>query len=526
VLVKGKWVENWQPVQAKDEQGGFLRQISGFRNWVTPDGAAGPTGSGGFKAEAGRYHLYVAYICPWASRTLMARKIKGLEDVVSVSVVEPELTDQGWRFGTGFPGSDKDPINAATYLHEIYTRADLRYSGRATVPVLWDKKTGTIVNNESADILRMFNSGFGALASGPDLNPEDLADDIEALNATLYPGLNNGVYRAGFATTQIAYDAAYEDVFRTLDQIEERLERGGPFLFGERLSESDIRLFVTTVRFDAAYHGLFKCNLRRLADYPALSRHLRAMLALPGIRDTVRIDHIKAGYYSIKSLNPNGIIPKGPDLAWDCAPVKKDSLVIFLHGIGSRGAELAPLAGKWSEALPRTAFEMPDAPARFPTGANGHQRGHQWFSVDGVSNENRAERVKAARPAFDAIIAAAMERHGLKNRPDRVALVGFSQGAIMALDAVGSGRWPFAAVVGFSGRLAVDPVATAAANSNVLLIHGGSDPVIPATESLRAEDLLTRAGIAASARVLAGLGHTISAKGAVWAEEFLRAVLN
>ena len=522
MLVEGKWVENWQPVQAKDEQGGFLRQISGFRNWVTPDGAPGPTGSGGFKAEAGRYHLYVAYICPWASRTLMARKIKGLEDVIDITVVEPELTDQGWRFGNGFPGAQSDPINGATYLHEIYTRAEPSYSGRATVPVLWDKKTGTIVNNESADIIRMFNSGFGALASGPDLYPEDLAESIDALNQMIYPGLNNGVYRAGFATTQIAYDAAYDDVFHTLDQIEERLSQGGPFLFGERLSESDIRLFVTTVRFDAAYHGLFKCNLRRLADYPALSRHLRAMLALPGVRETVRIDHIKAGYYSIKSLNPNGIIPKGPDLPWDCGATAKDSLVIFLHGIGSRGAELAPLASKWGETLPRTAFEMPDAPTRFAAGT----KGHQWFSVDGISNDNRAARVKAARPAFDALIAAAMERHGLTNRPDRVAVVGFSQGAIMALDAVASGRWSFAAVVGFSGRLAVDPAQSAATKSNVLLIHGGSDPVIPATESLRAEDILSRAGFSVSARILPGLGHTISAKGAVWAEGFLGAVLS
>lgn len=316
MLVDGKWVENWQPVQAKDEKGGFVRQVSGFRNWVTPDGAPGPTGEGGFKAEAGRYHLYVAYICPWASRTLMARKLKGLDKVIDVTAVEPTMTDQGWRFGTGFDGSAADPINGATYAHQLYTKADPHYSGRATVPVLWDKKTGTIVNNESADIVRMFNTGFGDLASGPDLRPADLWAEIDAINDAIYPNLNNGVYRAGFATTQIAYDEAFADVFRTLDMVEDRLSKGGPFLFGDRLTESDIRLFVTTVRFDAAYHGLFKTNLRRVADYPAITRHLKAVLAIPGIRETVRVDHIKAGYYSIKALNPTGIVPKGPALDW------------------------------------------------------------------------------------------------------------------------------------------------------------------------------------------------------------------
>lgn len=316
MLVDGQWVENWQPVQAKDEKGGFVRQISGFRSWITPDGAPGPTGQGGFKAEAGRYHLYVAYICPWASRTLIARKLKGLEALIDVTVVEPALTDQGWRFGTGFAGSSTDPVNGATYAHQIYTKADPHYSGRATVPILWDKQSGTIVSNESADIVRMFNTGFGALASGPDLYPADLQGQIDALNEAIYPTLNNGVYRAGFATTQIAYDEAFADVFRTLDMLEDRLSQTGPFLFGDRLTESDIRLFVTTVRFDAAYHGLFKCNLRRLADYPALTRHLKAVLAVPGVRETVKIDHIKAGYYSIKALNPTGIVPVGPALDW------------------------------------------------------------------------------------------------------------------------------------------------------------------------------------------------------------------
>ena len=308
MLVNGKWTEDWQPVQATDAKGGFVRQTSGFRNWITPDGAAGPTGEAGFKAEPGRYHLYVALICPWASRTLIGRKLKGLEEVVSLSVTEPELGDQGWRFAT------PDPVNGATWMHEIYTKADPHVSGRATVPVLWDKKTGTIVNNESAEILRMFNSGFGALASGPDLYPEPLRPAIDALNERIYPRLNNGVYRAGFATTQIAYEEAFRDVFAQLDELEAQLAQGGPFLMGAAFTEADIRLFVTLIRFDAAYYGLFKTNLRRIADYPALSACLARVIALPGVRETVSIDHIKRGYYSIKKLNPTGIVPVGPDL--------------------------------------------------------------------------------------------------------------------------------------------------------------------------------------------------------------------
>lgn len=314
MLVNGKWTADWQPVQATDAKGGFVRQTSGFRNWVTVDGQAGPTGTGGFKAEAGRYHLYVALICPWASRTLIGRKLKGLEDVISVSVVEPALTDFGWRFGD-FPGADRDTVNGATYLHEIYTRADPTYTGRATVPVLWDKQTGTIVNNESADILRMMNSGFGDLAKNAiDLYPEALRDEIESLNAEIYPKLNNGVYRAGFATTQVAYEEAFADVFSMLDALETRLSDGRAYLSGDQVTEADIRLFVTLVRFDAAYHGLFKCNLRRLADYSALSAYMLRILALPGVRETVSISHIKQGYYSIKALNPNRIVPVGPNL--------------------------------------------------------------------------------------------------------------------------------------------------------------------------------------------------------------------
>ena len=304
MLVNGVWTTDWQPVQAKDEKGGFVRQTSSFRHRVTPDG------EGGFRAEAGRYHLYIALICPWASRTLIARELKGLQEVVSVSVVEPELSSQGWRFAA------PDAETGADYLHEIYTRADPAFTGRATVPVLWDRQRKTIVNNESADILRIFNEGFGALAKGEiDLYPEALRAEIDALNETIYPGLNNGVYRAGFATTQEAYEEAFHAVFATLDTLEARLA-GRRYLIGDRLTETDIRLFVTLVRFDAAYHGLFKCNLRRIADYPNLTRHIETMLAVPGVAATVSLDHIKRGYYSIKSLNPSGIVPLGPALAW------------------------------------------------------------------------------------------------------------------------------------------------------------------------------------------------------------------
>lgn len=321
MLVDGKWTEDWQPVQAKDAKGGFVRQTSSFRNWVTPDGAPGPTGTGGFRAEAGRYHLYVALICPWASRTLIGRKLKGLEAAISLSIVEPEIGEQGWRFAA------PDPVTGAHWMHEVYSQADPHVNGRATVPVLWDKATGTIVNNESADILRMMNAGFGALASGPDLYPAPLRAEINALNAAIYPRLNNGVYRAGFATTQAAYAEAVAEVFGTLDALEARLAEGGPFLTGGDLTEADVRLFVTLVRFDAAYQGLFKCNLRRLADYPALTAYMMRVLEVPGVRETVNIDHIKRGYYSMRALNPNGIVPMGPDLP-GLAPVAVPALLL------------------------------------------------------------------------------------------------------------------------------------------------------------------------------------------------------
>lgn len=309
MLVEGKWSSDWHPVQATDKQGGFVRQTSGFRDFISSDGSTP------FPAEPDRYHLYVALICPWASRALIARRLKGLESLVSVTVVEPQLGAQGWRFGD-FPGAQQDPLNNAQYLHEIYTRVAPDYTGRATVPVLWDKKTGTIVSNESADIVRMFNSGFGDLADNRiDLYPAALRAEIDALNESLYPRLNNGVYRAGFATTAISYQQAFNDVFSQLDELEALLSDGRTFLLGERLTETDIRLFVTLIRFDVAYHGLFKCNLRRIRDYTLLNRYLKSMLSVSGVRETVNIDHIKQGYYSIKALNPNGIVPAGPDMS-------------------------------------------------------------------------------------------------------------------------------------------------------------------------------------------------------------------
>lgn len=310
MIVDGKWTDDWQPVQEADAKGRFVRQVSSFRNWITPDGSAGPTGEGGFKAEPGRYRLYVALICPWASRTLMACKLKGLDALIPVTVVNPSLSDQGWRFG-GYPGADQDPLFGATYMHEIYTRADPTYTGRATVPVLWDMQQNVMVNNESADILRMFDTAFERIApSDLRLYPDELADQIDTLNAQIYENLNNGVYRAGFATTQDAYDEAVEGIFETLDMLEARLT--GDYLFGDRLTETDIRTFVTLIRFDSAYHGLFKANCKQIADYPRLSAFMERILRLPGVSKTVSIDHITRGYYSIKALNPSGIRPAGP----------------------------------------------------------------------------------------------------------------------------------------------------------------------------------------------------------------------
>ena len=310
MLVDGQWKENWQPVQKADEKGRFVRQVSGFRNWVTPDGRPGPTGEGGFEAEAGRYRLYVALICPWASRTLIARKLKELEEIIPVTVVNPVMNDEGWEFG-GYDGSDEDPLFGSRYLHELYTRADVHYTGRATVPVLWDMKRNVMVNNESADIVRMFDTAFDHLApSDLRLYPEDLAEEIDALNPRIYDLLNNGVYKAGFASSQEAYDEAGDGVFDMLEELEGRLT--GEYLLGDHLTETDIRTFVTLIRFDAAYHGLFKTNRKQIKDYPRLNAYMERIYRIPGVAGTVNMDHITRGYYAIKALNPQRIRPTGP----------------------------------------------------------------------------------------------------------------------------------------------------------------------------------------------------------------------
>ncbi|NMH64343.1 glutathione S-transferase family protein [Shewanella salipaludis] len=311
MLVSGKWNEDWKPLQKSDDQGRFVRQTSGFRNWITPDGEPGPTGIGGFKAEPGRYRLYVALICPWASRTLMARELKGLQDIIEVTVVNPELTTQGWAFGN-YPNANADPLFDSKYLHELYTRADATYTGRATVPVLWDMKQSMMVNNESADILRMLDTAFENIApSKIRLFPEALSSEINELNAQIYDKLNNGVYKAGFTKEQSSYEEATREVFEMLDALESRLE-GKSYLVGDQLTETDIRTFVTLIRFDVAYHGLFKTNIKQIVDYPNLTAFMERVLKLPGVINTVNIDHIVAGYYSIKDLNPAGIRPIGP----------------------------------------------------------------------------------------------------------------------------------------------------------------------------------------------------------------------
>jgi putative glutathione S-transferase len=306
MLVNGEWVGQWQPLQGVDEQGGFVRKPSVFRNWISSEPEAP------FSAEPDRYHLYVSMTCPWACRTLMVLKLKGLDRLISVSLVAPELGDQGWYFAQS--GKFRDPQEGALHLHELYSLADSCCNGRATVPVLWDKKGKKIVNNESADIIRILNSAFDELTGNPlDLYPEPYRKTIDRLNDLYYENFNNGVYRAGFATTQSAYESAVRQVFDSMTALEERLQNRS-YLCGEQLTEVDVRIFVTLIRFDIAYHGLFKCNLRRVSDYPALSAFMERVYQLPGISETVDVDLIKRGYYSILSLNPGGVVPLGPEL--------------------------------------------------------------------------------------------------------------------------------------------------------------------------------------------------------------------
>jgi glutathionyl-hydroquinone reductase len=312
-LVDGKWSTAWY--ETKSSGGRFVRAQSGFRNWITPDGSPGPSGEGGFPAEAGRYHLYVSYACPWAHRTLIFCKLKELEGLVSLSVTDAKMPDEtGWSF-TGTSWSTGDQLNHADYLWQIYALADPTYSGRVTVPVLWDKQRRTIVNNESSEIIRMFNSAFDGLTGNEaDYYPPPLREQIDAINARVYDTVNNGVYKAGFATTQQAYEEAFAALFDSLDWLEAILGET-PYLAGEEITEADWRLFTTLVRFDAVYVGHFKCNRQRIADYPNLSHYLKALYEVPGVKETVHIDHIKTHYYwSHISINPTRIIPSGPEL--------------------------------------------------------------------------------------------------------------------------------------------------------------------------------------------------------------------
>ena len=306
MLVNGRWqVEDAYP---RDAAGAFVRPASAFRNWITPDGAAGPSGRAGFKAEAGRYHLYVAGVCPWAHRARIVRALKGLDGIVGLSIASSIRTDDGWSFDA----RHRDDLFGHRHVHELYTRADPAYTGRATVPVLWDKATGTIVSNESAEIVRMFNAAFDPLTgSRLDLYPAAFRSEIDAVNERVYKGLNNGVYRAGNAKSQAAYEEAAREVFATLDWLEARLATRR-YLVGPAPTEADWRLFPSLMRFDLAYHGVMKCNLRRLADTPALSAYARDLYQTPGIAETVDFDAIKRGYWTNRERNPSGIVPVGP----------------------------------------------------------------------------------------------------------------------------------------------------------------------------------------------------------------------
>lgn len=312
LLQEGKWVDQWY--DTKSTNGRFVRKAPQFRNWVTADGAAGPSGKGGFKAEPGRYHLYVSLACPWAHRTLIVRALKGLEKMISVSVVHWYMAENGWTFDVG-DSVVPDTVNGAQFLHQVYTKAKPDYSGRVTVPVLWDKHTKTIVSNESPEIIRMFNAAFDEVgAVQGDYYPEHLRSEIDALNDRIYTTVNNGVYRCGFATTQAAYEEAITPLFDTLDWLEDILSRKR-YLTGGQITEADWRLFTTLIRFDPVYVGHFKCNIRRIADYPNLSNYLRDLYQQPGIARTVNMEHIKRHYYeSHTSINPSRVVPKGPDI--------------------------------------------------------------------------------------------------------------------------------------------------------------------------------------------------------------------
>lgn len=312
-LVEGDWHKGWY--DTKKSGGKFVRSESSWRNWITPDGSAGPAGDGGFKAEAGRYHLYVSYACPWAHRALIFRSLKGLEELITVSAVHPDMLGDGWTFAADDSGATGDTLYGLPFLRDIYTRADPKATTRVTVPVLWDKKLEIVVSNESAEIIRMFNSAFDGLTDiRDDYWPKDRREEIELVNARIYDTLNNGVYKVGFATSQEAYDAAVQPLFDTLDWLEERLSRNR-YLMGDRVTEADWRLFTTLIRFDKVYHGHFKCNRARIVDFPNLWAYTRELYQWPGVAETVNFAHITRHYhYSHETVNPNRIIPVGPDL--------------------------------------------------------------------------------------------------------------------------------------------------------------------------------------------------------------------
>ncbi len=321
-LVNGEWKEGWYATKAS--KGAFVRSKSTFRNWITADGSTGPTGEGGFMAETGRYHLYVSYACPWAHRTLIFRVLKGLSEHITVSVVHPDMGTQGWTLDADYPGATGDTLYGLPYLRDIYTKAEPQVSGRVTVPVLWDKHRETIVSNESAEIIRMFNSAFdGLTGNSSDYWPEALRTEIETVNARIYDTLNNGVYKSGFATTQAAYEAAVHPLFDTLDWLEARLSCRR-YLTGDKVTEADWRLFPTLIRFDLVYHLHFKCNRKRIIDYPNLWGYLRELYQWPGVKETVNFDHIVRHYHmSHESVNPHRIIPINPVIDFD-APHGRD----------------------------------------------------------------------------------------------------------------------------------------------------------------------------------------------------------
>ncbi len=315
LLVNGKWVDEWYDTRSTG--GNFIRTNAQFRDWITADGSPGPGGGEGFPAESGRYHLYVSLACPWAHRTLILRALKGLEDVIGVSIVNPYMGDHGWTFDES-PGVVSDPVGGARYLYEVYLRAAPDYSGRVTVPILWDLQRDTIVSNESAEIIRMLNSSFDRFgAAEGDYSPAPLLRQIDEINARVYDAVNNGVYKAGFATSQRVYENAVTVLFNCLDELEDRLARQR-YLVGDRITEADWRVFTTLLRFDPVYHGHFKCNLRRLVDYPNLWDFTRELYQWPGVAATVNMRHIKEHYYrSHPTINPNGIVPAGPLLDFE-----------------------------------------------------------------------------------------------------------------------------------------------------------------------------------------------------------------